>query len=170
MQWKTRVDEISIHTKIERVLETHGIKIQTNHGGQLTGGAILLLLNNHDVIMDDISSICSDTILEKQNNNDPPVLCPTIEEMNHIIQSHHDLFRSQDTVYSHLRLINPTEQEMIETWECILVMEKLWWKMELSETPKAHLIFTHAADDQVKYGGLGDKIKDPLEKHHQEQV
>ena len=42
--------------------------------------------------------------------------------------------------------------------------------MELSVTPKAHLIFVHAADDQLKFGGLGDKIEDPIKKRHQEQV
>ena len=49
-------------------------------------------------------------------------------------------------------------------------MKVLWIAMGLSETPKAHMIFTHAADDQFKYGGLGDKIEDPLEKRHQEQM
>ena len=59
---------------------------------------------------------------------------------------------------------------MQETRDRIEVMKVLWTTMGLSETPKAHMIFTHAADDQFKYGGLGDKIEDPLEKRHQEQM
>jgi hypothetical protein len=59
---------------------------------------------------------------------------------------------------------------MRETRERIDIMKILWLKMGLSETPKAHLIFAHAADDQKRYGGLGDKIEDPLEKRHQEQL
>ena len=59
---------------------------------------------------------------------------------------------------------------MRETRERIQVMKFLWLKMQLSETPKAHLIFSHAADDQERYGGLGDKIEDPWEKRHQEQL
>ena len=35
---------------------------------------------------------------------------------------------------------------------------------------KGSFIFCHAADDQLKYGGLGDKIEDPLERRHQEQM
>ena len=49
-------------------------------------------------------------------------------------------------------------------------MRELWGEMDLPETPKARLIFEHAADDQDKVDGLGDKIEDPLEKRHQEQM
>jgi hypothetical protein len=61
-------------------------------------------------------------------------------------------------------------EEMLETRERIRLMKILWLRMGLPETPKAHLIFAHAADDQERYGGLGDKIEDPLEKRHQEQL
>ena len=36
--------------------------------------------------------------------------------------------------------------------------------------PKAHLLFDHAADEQERWGGLGDKLEDPLEKRHQYQM
>ena len=49
-------------------------------------------------------------------------------------------------------------------------MKRLWHEMNLSETPKAHLIFEHAADDQAMFDGIGDKIEDPIEKRHQEQM
>ena len=43
--------------------------------------------------------------------------------------------------------------------------------MGFSKTPKAyHLIFDHAADEQDMFDALGDKIKDPLEKRHQDQM
>jgi len=59
---------------------------------------------------------------------------------------------------------------MIQTRERIEIMKKLWEEIGLSCTPKAHLIFEHAADDQDRLCGLGDKIEDPLEKRHQEQM
>ena len=59
---------------------------------------------------------------------------------------------------------------MAETRERISIMKTLWVKMCLSITPKAHLVFDHAADDQLKFGGLGDKIEDPLKKRHHEQM
>ena len=49
-------------------------------------------------------------------------------------------------------------------------MKRLWHEMNLSETPKAHLIFEHASDDQAAFDGIGDKIEDPIEKRHQEQM
>ena len=49
-------------------------------------------------------------------------------------------------------------------------MKRLWHEINLSETPKAHLIFEHASDDQAAFDGIGDKIEDPIEKRHQEQM
>jgi hypothetical protein len=160
---------VSIHTRIERVLESHGVTIQNYHGGHLTGGAILVLLDNHQIIMDDIASVCHEFI-NKHLESNLCIPCPTIDYINDIIDEHCRLFQAQDAVYSHLRIIDPTRIEMQQTRENIDVMKKLWNKMELSITPKAHLIFFHAANDQLIYGGLGDKIEDPLEKRHQEQM
>ena len=66
-------------------------------------------------------------------------------------------------MYAHLRLLNPTNSEKIETRERIEVTRILWEEMDLSVTPNTHLVFKHAADDQDKFNGLGDKIEDPLE-------
>ena len=49
-------------------------------------------------------------------------------------------------------------------------MRKLWGEMDLPETSKAHLIFKHAADNEDKFDSLADKMEDPLEKRHQEQM
>ena len=49
-------------------------------------------------------------------------------------------------------------------------MSNLWKEHGCSKTPKAHLLFDHAADEQERWGGLGDKLEDPLEKRHQYQM
>ena len=41
--------------------------------------------------------------------------------------------------------------------------------MGFSLTAKAHLIFDHSCADQRRFGGLGDKIEDFIEKKHQSQ-
>ena len=169
LQWENRKTEVSIHTKIERIFEKHKIKIQAFHGGSLTGGAILKLLQNHDIIMDEITLVCHEYISNHQTNQ-YAMHMPSVTEFNDILDSHRALFKAQDAVYAHLRLINPSPDEMAETRERISIMKKLWVMMCLSITPKAHLIFDHSADDQLKYGGIGDKIEDPLEKRHQEQM
>ena len=53
---------------------------------------------------------------------------------------------------------------MLETRRRISIMKTQWLAMGLSITPKAHLIFEHVADDQMRFGGIGDKIEDPLKK------
>ena len=169
MQWESRRQEVSIHSKIERILESHGVTIQTYHGGNLTGGAILTFLEKHQSIMDDIKDVCKQYI-DQHIREGSSLSLPTIEVFNLKLDAHRRLFKAQDAVYAHLRLIHPTRQEMIETRERIAIMKSLWLSMGLSVTPKAHLIFTHAADDQQRYGGIGDKIEDPLEKRHQFQM
>ena len=169
LQWDRRTKEISIHTKVERVLENHGITIQAYHGGNLTGGAIIALLQNHEIVMDDISQICHDAIRSRESDS-LKLRPPSIDEFDIILNEHRALFKAQDAVYAHLRLICPTIEEKKETRDRISVMKQLWDNMLLSCTPKAHLIFEYAADDQDRFNGLGDKIEDPLEKRHQEQL
>ena len=169
LQWDRRTKEVSIHMKIERVLESHGITIQAYHGGKLTSGAIIRLLQNHDVVMNDITNICNDAIRLREADT-LQLRPPTIDDFSLILNEHRCLFQAQDAVYAHLRLICPTTAEKKETRERISIMKRLWEDMLLSCTPKAHLIFEHAADDQERYNGLGDKIEDPLEKRHQEQM
>ena len=169
LQWERRNKELSIHTKIERVLEKNGITIQAYHGGTLTGVSIIALLNKHMLVMDEISKICHDAI-KLREMDDLPLRPPTCDEFDIILNKHRRLFKAQDAVYAHLRLINPSTKEKEETRERISIMKHLWHDMELSETPKAHLIFEHAADDQERFNGLGDKIEDPLEKRHQEYI
>lgn len=49
-------------------------------------------------------------------------------------------------------------------------MKMLWEGMGNSKFPKIHLLFDHAADEQKKWGRLGDKGEDPFEKRHQIQM
>ena len=46
-------------------------------------------------------------------------------------------------------------------------MKAYWEKLECSETPKAHLLFTHAVPQMVRLNGIGDKPDDILEIEHQ---
>ena len=169
MLWESRTRDVSIHTKIEKILESHGVTIQTYHGGSLTGGAIITFLAKHQSIMDDIREVCKQYISQHRRSGSSLTL-PSFEEFDLKLDAHRTLFKAQDAVYAHLRLIHPTQQQMTETRERIAIMKSFWIAMGLSITPKAHLIFTHAADDQFRFGGICDKIEDPLEKQHQIQM
>ena len=126
----------------------------------------MVLLEKHESIMDDITTVCHQYINDRRSDN-TLLDIPTIDEFDIKLNAHRSLFKSQDAVYAHLRLIKPSETEMLETRHRISIMKKLWIAMGLSITPKAHLIFEHAADNQRRFGGIGDKIEDPLEKRHQ---
>ena len=169
MQWKRRWKGDTLYTKVERILQRNGVTIQAYHGGTLTGGAIIQLLKKHEVIMAQIREVCTRAINLRTNDN-LPLRPPSMQSIQQKLDLHDKLFKAQDAVYAHLRLIKPTSVEIIETRRRIRVMKRLWHEMNLSETPKAHLIFEHAADDQAMFDGIGDKIEDPIEKRHQEQM
>ena len=119
--------------------------------------------------MNEIHIACNDAFQKRQNDN-IPIRPPDLDTIRSKIEVHKKIFQAQDAVYSHLRILHPTTEEKAETRKRIRIMERLWHEMGLSETPKAHLIFKHAADDQDMFGGLGDKVEDPIETRHQEQM
>ena len=49
-------------------------------------------------------------------------------------------------------------------------MKRQWDLMGYFITPKAHLIFEHTADNQQRFGRLGDKVEDSIERMHKKQV
>ena len=81
MQWENRKKEVSIHTKIENILTSHGVTIQMYHGGLLTGGAVLVLLEKHQSIMDDITMVCHQYINDRRRDN-TLLDIPTIDEFD----------------------------------------------------------------------------------------
>ena len=112
LSWERRKEEVSIFTKVERILEQHGVKIQAYHGGTLTGVAIIALLNNRQSIMHAITCVAFTAIARRSNDN-LPLRPPTISEFTKILNLHQKLFQAQDAVYAHLRLINPTQIEKL---------------------------------------------------------
>ena len=119
--------------------------------------------------MDGIRELFVGTINNRAN--DGRTLCPpTIEEFDTVLNLHRDFFKSQDAVYAHLWLIKPTREEKMETRIRVLTKKRLWLEMGLSKTPKDHLVFYHAADEQDIFDGLDKKIEDPLERRHRDQV
>ena len=71
LAWEQRKEEVSIFTKVERILERHGVKIQVYHGGTLTGVAIIAMLSKHRTILDEITSIAFEVIDHRSQDNLP---------------------------------------------------------------------------------------------------
>ena len=161
-----------LDSKFFKILAENNVQIQSYHGGALTGGDILNLFDNLDEIFDKLRVECDKVLTEQrtaQNDNSPNPI-PTDEEVRKKLDDHHHLFSLQDSVYSCLRIVCPTEEDYEKTEKAIKAMEKKWEEMGMSKTPKSHLLFDHALDDMKKYGGLGDKVEDFLERLHQLQL
>ena len=83
-----------------------------------------------------------------------------------VLNIHRDLFKSQDAVYAHLRIIKPTLEYKMVIMSSILKTKKLCLEIGLSKTPKAHLIFDHVTDEQDVFDVMGGKIEYFLGRIH----
>ena len=162
-----------LDTTLEKILTKHGATIQSYHGGTMHGKDIVKICQNWRGVMDDVEQACYSILEDRnreyllhRNTNRPP---PTFDEVRTELDLHRKLLQSQDAVYSHLRIVAPTTEEKVMTRQAITVMKRYWLDLKCSITHKAHLIFTHAADDQDEFDGLGDKGEDDWERRHQTQ-
>ena len=158
----------SLYSVLEEQMQKFNIYVQAYHGGSLTGGDIIALFKNADAIIDAIEPECQKAI-EKRELEGTVLNLPTVADMKSYLSDHREMFALQNSVYANLRTLHPTRRELRNTKVSIDAMKEQWKKMGFSETPKAHLIFYHAADDQQRWGGLGDKTEDALERIHQTQ-
>ena len=158
----------SLFSDLQDILKVYNIHIQAYHGGSLTGGDIIKFFGNGDEILDKLEQKCL-VAIEKRVADRTANALPTAEEMRTYLNGHREMFALQHAVYGNLRIVNPTKRELQKTRVSIAAMKKLWLEMGFSETPKAHLIFWHTADDQKRWKGLGDKTEDALERIHQTQ-
>ena len=162
-----------LDTLLECTLKKYGASVQSYHGGTLHGKDIVKVCNNWEPIMNEVQ-IAASTRLHQRHlqhtrspTSRPP---PSIAEVEMKLNLHRKLLQAQDAVYSHLRIVDPSEEEKTATRTSIEIMKRFWFELKCSETHKAHLIFQHAADDQDEFGGLGDKGEDDWERRHQVQA
>ena len=76
--WEKINEEVSIHTKLERILKNYKVTIQAYNDGTLTTVAILNLLKNRNQIMDEIRELCVDAI-NNHDNYGHTLFPPTVE-------------------------------------------------------------------------------------------
>jgi len=158
--------------KLEKILQSHNVVIKAFHGGHLTGMACRTFLTKEEEIMNDIIKECHKIREEREKEN----LSFTIiskEELDELLLLYRETFQLLDATFSGLRIIAPTTEEINFTHRVIKLLKHYWVdKLELSITPKAHMVFEHAINDKgtgdmQKFGGLGDKTDEWGEKWHQ---
>ena len=72
-----------------------------------------------------------------------------------------------DATFGCLRIIDPTEEELLLAEKFVDDVKTAWKELALSVTPKAHLLFNHAVAASRNFGGLGDKVEEFVEEMHQ---
>ena len=72
-----------------------------------------------------------------------------MSQLTVVIGTFKSLFQCMDVVFSKLRIIAPTEVEIKEMKVGIKVLEDIWTKLELSITPKFHILITHTIEQVI---------------------
>ena len=73
-----------------------------------------------------------------------------------------------DLVFSLLRTVAPTANEIAEAERSLKVLQALWLNLGFNITPKAHILFYHTLEQFKNYDGIADKVEDFVEKAHQQ--
>ena len=93
----------------------------------------------------------------------------TDSKIREMMEKYKRMYTLLGTIFSLLRDILPSEQEMRRLNDSVELARKLWIdELEISCTPKAHALFDgHAAAQHRRLNGIGDKTEDFVEKGHQ---
>ena len=88
-------------------------------------------------------------------------------DLDKVVDKFKNLFKTLDVVFLLLRLCSTTEEEMNKAEHCIGELEKKWNDLELSHTPKLHILVDHTIDQVRLFGGVAGLAEDFVEKKHQ---
>ena len=164
-----------ICVKLEDFLSANNIAIQAFFGGHMTYITLRQYMKKIDIIMmGNMSRILArikarnTRPLTKQDADLHEALKPlSIDACKAKIQKITEIFKLLETTFGCLRIIDPTEEELLLAEKFVDDVKTAWIELELSVTPKAHLLFNHAVAASRKFGGLGDKVEEFVEEMHQ---
>ena len=144
------------------ILEEYNIKKQNFHGGAMNGVCSRRLLDNVDPIFDKIRKLMSDKLDQKKSltQEKRDLLTKTLEDF-------YLLFEIMDVVFAKLRILDPTPDEIESMEVAIGMLEQVWRKLQLSITPKCHIMFDHIIDQVKEHNGIADLVEDYVEHAHQ---
>ena len=153
-----------ISSLVEKILFEHAnVNKAAYHGGKFEGGSCRNLLDKNKKVMEEIKLVCDDMIKIPRAIVNPcsqEVLDQKIAEIS-------DLLSALDAVFSLLRLVKPSEEEIEHTKKAVAILKRLWKQAGISTTIKTHIIFDHAVEQMIQFEGLGDKCEDFIERGHQ---
>ena len=164
-KWVGRVN--GLDTLFDNLLKTEAnIYREAYHGGDLNGVCVRRFLEQSTNLMQKITCLVSERRDETNGRTEYDNRC-TKEELKKVMGTYSDLFSVMDLLFSLLRIPAPTENDIKNAKKAVARLEQLWRELNMSETPKAHIIFKHTVVQYEYFGGIADKAEDFIEKSHQ---
>ena len=162
-QQKRINDSNGLEYLLHDILEEFHIQKQHFHGGAMNGVCCRRLLDNIDLIFVRIKelTVCRlKTHKERDIEKDKMILTNTIDTFHYLLEI-------TDVVFSNLRILSPSEEEIKETHEAIKMLENVWIELDMCITPKAHILFKHTVQQIRFFDGIADLVEDFIERFHQ---
>jgi hypothetical protein len=151
--------------KQDKAMQTAGADRAVYHGGDVTGvGARALMGNSHSYH----GEVKNASIAVKDQEH-----CKlTDEEIGDVYDKYTKMYLLADEIFSLLRGINPTKEELDRLEKSIKLCRKIWVdELGISCTPKMHILFDgHEFEQHKRLKGIGDKEEDFVEKGHQGSI
>ena len=162
-QQKRENDAHGMEHLLYNILEESHIQKQHFHGGAMNGVCCRRLLDNVEVIFSKIRKLATERLTTNSNRD----FDRDIITLTSVIDKFEALFDATDVVFSKLRLLDPTTNEMETMEKGIKVLKQMWNDLDLVITPKVHILFTHTMIQVYHFGGIADIVEDFIEKSHQ---
>jgi hypothetical protein len=163
LRGKNKADlDVRNHIEHKIFVLIYKIKRAAYHGGNFNGVHCRKILGEGDDILDDIKEYLKsvDHVEKKATDEEIETVCDSIKRV----------LQQLNIVFSILRMKHgtPKEEDYTKLEAAIKQAAKLWEELDMSCTPKFHLILVHALSLMRKHNGFGDMLEDDLEKSHQD--
>ena len=155
-----KLEEGSLYSKVDRILEKYGIVRSAYHSGQINGVGIKLLMDNAGSIMAEVEQIMLDMLPSNES--------PTAEKVKKTCTALKHFFILWDDSFSAVHKADPTEQDCLDAQEKIDRAMKQMRSMGMAVTPKAHGMEDHVVNQMRSTpGGIVRMIEHWVERYHQ---
>jgi hypothetical protein len=152
--------QLSIETKVFRVLKEIGVELSSYHGGSLNGKDIKQVMNNASHIFDQFA-----VIFQEGKRKDCLLSDDGIKEM---CMHFREVYVLWDGAFSLARKFAPTDEDCETYQKFVNAALKGSMLLQCSITPKMHSMLRHVKWQMKNLpGGLGDKMEDWVERQHQ---
>ena len=160
-----------VKSRLERVLQKHGIDYAAYHGGELVGNDCRKLMNNASAVTKDLEEVLLVVADEKEMSEE------TKESIRNRCEAFCHALVCFDGVFSLMfkaneRVEMPGDAHMLQD---LLGKSLLAWQNLRNRNkdghknipPKVHALVQHLLDQFIEYGGIGDYDEQFVERSHQ---